>query len=237
MRIAILIDFDNMTWHHQSLGILDCARRVLDDDTLFTNTGNIVCDVRVYGGWYENDTLTKRAQDVARELGDDFPAAYTRTSVTHGKMTFRINAEMAYALIEAPRDHLLSTFKRRSVQDNVRINQPEHLNCQNTDCMLVQIDSMLKTKMCPISNCDNNLEDMWFRSEQKQVDTMLTCDILHSHNAGYELVVVLSSDDDFLPPLLSLKHRGQRAIRVHTKQPNRRRRPQFGSNVEERLLQ
>jgi len=38
--------------------------------------------------------------------------------------------------------------------------------------------------------------------EQKMVDTMLACDVVEGVRQGFELVVVLGSDSDLVPPII-----------------------------------
>jgi uncharacterized LabA/DUF88 family protein len=78
---------------------------------------------------------------------------------------------------------------------------------------------LLKTGSCPMAGCNVAIPDLVYRHEQKIVDTMLTCDLIHAATAGYDRVLLISGDDDFLPSLRSVLLRGVAAIRFHTK-PN-----------------
>ncbi len=56
--------------------------------------------------------------------------------------------------------------------------------------------------------------------EQKIVDTMLTCDLIYAARLSYDRIILISGDDDFLPPLRTALLRGATVFRIH---------PQVGS--------
>lgn len=70
---VILIDYDNLLHSQKSAGILDVVTKALIQFPFEPSETRLGCDVRVYGGWYEEATMTRMAQDVTVELQRDFP--------------------------------------------------------------------------------------------------------------------------------------------------------------------
>lgn len=62
-------------------------------------------------------------------------------------------------------------------------------------------------------------DDLVYRHEQKIVDTMLACDMIYSPTQDYQHLILISDDDDFLPPLRTVLLRGIPVARFHPK-PN-----------------
>lgn len=51
---------------------------------------------------------------------------------------------------------------------------------------------------------------------------MLTCDLIYAADGGAQRVILVSGDDDFLPPLRTAILRGATAVRFHTKPDSQR---------------
>ena len=71
---AVFIDYANLSFHQKSAGILDVVTRALIQTPMRPGTTRGRCDVRVYGGWYEDMLITQLAQNLAASLQRDFPA-------------------------------------------------------------------------------------------------------------------------------------------------------------------
>jgi uncharacterized LabA/DUF88 family protein len=207
----IFVDYDNLTEELKSKGLLDLVRKILfelEHDRLLKR---VKCNIRVYGGWYEGANLTNLAEKIVLETLRDFP----KTTCIDG-ISLLIEAEVAFSLIEEPAHHLFNTYRRKAKPNNIRIKSQEFVGCSETNCLIPQIKKLFKTGKCPKSGCTIDTR-LLYRNEQKIVDTMLTCDIVYSSQLGPNLVVLVSSDDDFLPPIRSISLRGIRTLRCHTK--------------------
>ncbi|MCC5619748.1 NYN domain-containing protein [Nostoc sp. CHAB 5715] len=77
--------------------------------------------------------------------------------------------------------------------------------------------TLIRTGQCAKPGCSTNSSNLVYRHEQKTVDTMLSCDLIHGGYAQYDVVVLVSGDDDFLPPLRTVLLQGTSAIRIHPK--------------------
>lgn len=213
----VFVDYDNLLPTQKTAGILDVVTRVLVQvpwDPSITR-GN--CEVRVYGGWYEGNQITRMAQDLTVELQRDFPAIIRIPLVNNNNLTLKANAELAVSLLQEPGHHLFNTFRRKGKPSNVRVEKPSDVGCVDTSCVLPQMKQLLKSGNCPKAGCTVSNCDLVYRHEQKIVDTMLTCDLIHAVDRVSSRVILVSGDDDFLPPLRTVLLRGGAAVRCHPK--------------------
>ncbi len=224
MKLAIFIDYDNLLDGHKMSGILDVATKTLLQTPISSSIVRGTCDIRIYGGWYEGPTMTKRAQELAVAINNEFPAIIRVPSQTGEISSFTANAELAVAMMEEPSHHLFGTYRKKGKPNNLRVQQPEEVGCTDQTCPLPVAKRLLKTGSCPISSCIVTAADLVYRHEQKIVDTMLACDMVYAPSLNYNQLILVSGDDDFLPPLRTVLLRGTPVARFHPK-PNQTRTP------------
>lgn len=231
---AVFIDYDNLLETQKTAGILDVVIKALIQVPLELVTARAKCDVRVYGGWYEGTQITRRAQDVAVEIQQDFPKVIRLPVAGCGHILVSTNAELAVALLQEPGHHLFNTYRRKGKPANVRVVEPGIVGCTDQTCILPLIKKLLNSGNCPKAGCGVATGDLVFRDEQKIVDTMLSCDLIHAANGVADRVILVSGDDDFLPPLRTILLRGAVAVRFHPR-PNCQRAsfPQGGTQLLE----
>ena len=217
----ILVDYSNLLPRQKEAGVLDLVTRVLAgvDWEAGLTRGN--CEVRLYGGWYEEDQITRDAQDLTVELQRDFPAI-AQVPVEWGNIAFNTKADLAVSLLQEPAAHLFRTYRRKERVTNVRVQTQSVVGCTDSSCVLPLMKKILKSGSCPKAGCSIERDDLIFRHEQKIVDTMLTCDMVHATDRDYSKVILVSDDDDFIPPLRTVLLRGKSAVRCNPK-PNRQR--------------
>lgn len=221
-KFAIFIDYDNLLQSQKSAGILDVVTKTLIQLPLDAEISRARCDVRIYGGWYEGVQITRLAQDVTIEIHKDFPTII-RIPVESGKyIQISTNAELAVALMKEPGHHLFNTFRRKSKVGNIRVETPSNIGCVESDCILPLVKKLLRNGSCPKSSCGVTSGELVYRAEQKIVDTMLSCDLIHASSEKTQMIILVSSDDDFLPPLRTIILNGTNAVRFHPKQNNQR---------------
>ena len=236
-RCEIFIDYDNLLPSQKTAGILDVVTKTLIQMPFGVAATRVKCEVRVYGGWYEGATMTRLAQDVTVEIQRDFPKITRLPIGGGGHRVVSVNAELAVALIEEPGHHLFNTYRRKGKPANVRVEEPTVVGCTDPDCVLPLMEKLLRTGNCPKPGCGVAVGDLVYRDEQKIVDTMLSCDMIYAADNGANHIVLVSGDDDFLPPLRTVLLRGTAAVRFHPK-PNFQRAsfPQGGAALLERDL-
>lgn len=220
MKLVIFIDYDNLLDGHKSSGILDVTTKALLQTPISSSSVRGTCHIRIYGGWYEGPTMTKRAQELAVTIGNDFPAIIRVPNQTGEIASLAANAELAVAMMEEPNHHLFGTYRKKGKPGNLRVQQPAEVGCTDPACPLLMATRLLKTGSCPLSSCAVTAADLVYRHEQKIVDTMLACDMVYAPTQDYNQLILVSGDDDFLPPLRTVLLRGTPVARFHPK-PNR----------------
>ena len=221
MKLIVFIDYDNLLELQRLAGVLDIVTKALLQTPLDSAATRGTCDVRIYGGWYEGATLTRLAQDVSVAIHNEFPALVRVLGGARQIITFMTKAELAVALLEEPSHLLFNTYRRRGKPANIRIQSPATLGCPQVACPLPIARKLLKTGKCSFPTCTVTADDLVYRHEQKIVDTMLSCDLIYAAEFGYDRIILLSGDDDFLPPLRTALLRGAATVRFHPKPSNR----------------
>lgn len=216
---VVFIDYDNLLPTQKTTGILDVVTKVLVQTPSVRFVPRSRCEVRIYGGWYEGSQITQLAQNVTIEIQRDFPAII-RIPISGGSaIAVASNAELAVSLMQEPGHHMFNTYRRKGKPANIRIETPQAIGCIDNSCPLPLMKKLLRHGNCPKLGCSSTHGDLVYRHEQKLVDTMLSCDLVHAATAGATHVVLVSGDDDFLPPLRTVLLKGMGATRFHPK-PN-----------------
>ncbi|MBU1245184.1 NYN domain-containing protein [Myxococcota bacterium] len=219
---AIFIDYDNLLPAHKSSGILDVVTKVLMQVPRVPGSLMARCEVRIYGGWYEETAITRLAENVTIELVRDFPATIRLPNAMGNPTTVETTGELAVALLQEPGHHLFNTYRRKGKPSNIRVMQPASIGCIDPDCILPMVKKLLKKGTCPKHGCNISVTDLVYRHEQKIVDSMLACDLIFAADSGVQHIVLVGGDDDFLPPLRTITLRGASVVRFFTK-PNDQR--------------
>lgn len=225
MNFSVFIDYDNLLDIHKISGVRDIVTKALlkalIQAPINSSATRGTCSIRVYGGWYEGTVMTQLAQDVAVAVQREFPAIiHLPTSLSGQNISLAMTAELAVALLEEPSHHLFNTYRKKGKPTNVRVQTPAVVGCSDIACPLPQARKLIRTGKCPISTCIITTSELVYRHEQKIVDTMLTCDLIYTTQLGYDRVILISGDDDFLPPIRTALLRGTTIVRFMTK-PNR----------------
>lgn len=237
MKFIVFIDYDNLSHLQKETGILDIVTKALVQTPLDGVSTRTSCDVRIYGGWYEGTQITRLAEKVTIEIQEDFPKVIRLHAPSGDRIFISTNAELAVALLQEPGHHLFNTYRRKGKPTNVRVANPSIIGCMRSDCILPKVKSILSKGRCPIDGCSVAEDNLIYRHEQKIVDTMLSCDLVHAATGVSDRVILISGDDDFLPPLRAVLLSGVEAIRFHPK-PSRHRVafPQGGARLLEMEL-
>ena len=125
--------------------------------------------------------------------------------------------EIAVSMLQEPGHHLFNTYRKKGRPGNIRVKSPIEANCLDTDCILPMMKKLLKKGKCSKIGCSISDNNLIYRHEQKLIDTMLTCDLIYVAQSGVDKVILISGDDDFLPPLRTVLLQGQAVIRFHPK--------------------
>lgn len=227
-NIAIFVDYDNLTESQQLNGLNMLISSVFLKMSDILNNNQYECTVRLYGGWFEAASLTQVAQDIVAEIQNNFPTII-RIPTQSGAAKIKVVAELAEALMQDPSISFVSTYRRKENVPNVRFDKSIVTTCTDTSCPIPSAQKLIKSGFCPVQQCASSSSKLVYKGEQKLVDTMLACDLLYSSVLRTWLNILISSDDDFVPPLnimhLNGAQYGAQIYRIHTKPSTMRVNP------------
>src|SRR5438105_13422731 len=93
----ILVDFSNVPDADRRHGVLLLCEKIVNAIGYARIGSSTRINIRLYDGWYENNTLTRTAQDVAAQVHATMPAACPMSDGTNLKKV-HLNAELDYSL-------------------------------------------------------------------------------------------------------------------------------------------
>ena len=155
--------------------------------------------VRLYGGWYQDHNLTNTASDVQTKVQqiDLFP-------IIREKKKYDGSIEVVstqYGLSEI----WYNTLQEKAGIPRLRIDE----NHQDSACEqkknifpvhLLQKFLQKKNTICRNPGCSTEHSKVFYRREQKMVDTMMTCDIItYSAEEDVTSLYIVSDDIDLFP--------------------------------------
>jgi hypothetical protein len=124
-----------------------------------------------------------------------------------GLSYLRIRFEFADALLQHALDGQQiavqgTVLSRASAQTTIPIANAQFV-CREPECEIKRVRRWIKNKKaCFRKDCKKQFSDFWTRTEQKQVDTHLTSDLLTARYADeYDALVLVSDDLDFVPAM------------------------------------
>jgi uncharacterized LabA/DUF88 family protein len=232
--MIILVDYDNIETAILRLGIVHVVNRIVSKIEPTEVDSNHRITIRLYGGWYLDSSFTHLAQALSADVSANFP----NTSMLSDNSTrVIIKCEMAYSILADPTNHLFNTFRPRGMPSGLKAYNPNiSCGCTNATCPIVATHLFLRNNKCGVCNTVKP-EDVFYRGEQKLVDTMLTSDLIFSSNQSANLGVV-SSDDDFWPGIKTTLATGKKVIQIHTRNrtmPNSYTRTTLSNYIQKQL--
>jgi uncharacterized LabA/DUF88 family protein len=213
--MLILVDYDNVDINISRHGVLHVINRIVSkiDSADVGNSKRI--NIRLYGGWYEHNNFTPRAQMLSTDLVANFPNTARLSDNSTSVIT---NCEMAYSILADPTNHLFHTYRSRGMPSGLRANHPSNVGCNAASCPIISTYNFFRNNLCTACNSIKP-SDIFYRGEQKLVDTMLTSDLIFSSFQNVNIAIV-SSDDDFWPGIKTTLTLGRRIIQLHTRNRN-----------------
>ena len=236
MSLILLVDWDNLDGAYAQRGLLWVAERALVAAINAGASPPSNAQLRLYGGWFDENRLSRRAQDLSAQAQRDFPRAI---GLAPGDPPILTKVELAYSLAATPSHILFKTYRLRSdAPSNLAFRTWPPTHCGNaTGCALTPTASFLQTGQCPRNGCSVRLLGALSRPEQKLVDTMLVADMIHyAMQSPQPEIVVVTSDDDVIPGICAAVHVGARVIQLHTR-PDRKTDPRYIRPLGTKFLQ
>jgi uncharacterized LabA/DUF88 family protein len=208
-----LVDYDNVSFAGRRPSAKEVARVCLSlmrADPLYDGD----CIVRLYGGWYGPEGLTRRGEELVREIDADFPVRIPRSD----KRCSHIKVELVSSLLALPGQVFDNTYRKVKGLPRIDLVEEGLANCQHSeDCAAKAVIKWSRAKKCPMG-CPVHVADVFEISRQKLVDSILVCDILTlAADSVTFSVFVVSDDDDLVPAAVLARIRGMRLSLVRTK--------------------
>lgn len=167
--------------------------------------------IRLYGGWYNEMSLTKQASGLQQLLYNVsvFP------KVQNGRI-INGSIEMVSELYGIPDFTWGYTYKETNGIKRVRIDfdKVDDICSNNRDScpkFILYNITRNKERKCKVEGCNSVHKDIFKGIEQKMVDTLIACDILSFADEDTTKGLVVISDDQDHFPSLALAIERQRA--------------------------
>ncbi len=213
--INVLIDYDNVLQSDRQKGLNYVVKSILKKLPKSVLPHGTYIVVRLYGGWYRLNQLSRYAQDLSIQIKRHYPGTLALGTANMRRSVF-VSVVLARSLLIDPSRDILNTYRVRGVPSNLRPKAfPFQACAQNAMCPLAGAHTLLQTGRCPDSSCGVIIADVITRREQKLVDTMLTADLIHAASSGTSDIVVVSNDDDLWPGIRTAIYLGAFVHHIH----------------------
>jgi len=215
----VLIDYDNFEKARPleaNKGLLYFADVLINAVTSLGECNYSRIKIRLYGGWYLSKKPTIKSQKISTEIGKCFPTVLNIKDINGKVVKVNLSMELAYSLLELPQRQFINTLRIRDLEVTAKCKHPIVKGCARADCGMIDFYNIFKTRKCPQGDCQIELDGLLEKTEQKLVDTMLSLDLLYAGQVLSNTLVIVSSDDDFLPAIASVINKGKKVIHVHT---------------------
>lgn len=213
--MIVLVDYNNVLETERRRGIVYLVDRIISvlDPEHIRRYRRIA--LRLYDGWYEMQSPTRHAQQIAADVQKAFPSTRTLTDKA-GAFNAIVNVELAYSLRCDPGVNIWHTYRQRSTFNNLSCHPPHSVGCTSPACVLSPIHTFFSTGKCPTPGCNVTPSDLFTRNEQKLVDSMIVADMFFWHLSSHAELAIVSSDDDLWPAIRMLLLRGMKVFHIHT---------------------
>ena len=215
-EMLILVDYDNLgMYKHKSIN--DIVTITLSRALRHIGEARIHCQVRLYGGWFTKEGQSGEGKEVLLKLQGNENIIEKQVGKNGQWVVAIVHIEMASSILQKPEHDLFFTYRTKARTYDIRVKKQEEVACGQDSCLLPLLAKFLKTRKCPREGCSVGADDLVWRNEQKLVDSMIVCDLLYSAGAQVNYIVLVSDDDDFVPPLIALSVMNKQVIRVSPK--------------------
>lgn len=194
--MIILIDYDNLPKPMLRTRLCDVVETILSkiefEPEAFIE--NVSC--RLYGGWLKWRSLSQRAQDLSRQIHGDFPFPFRVSN----EVRVIAKAELATSLACDPLNIFPNTFRMWAQPAPFYVKRFPVSECAApNNCPISVVNPFVYNKICTYAGCDVSPETVFYRAEQKLVDSMIVVDLVHFATYQEEHLVLVSGDDDMWP--------------------------------------
>ncbi|MCP4538319.1 MAG: NYN domain-containing protein [Chloroflexi bacterium] len=226
----VLVDYDNIDRNIRVKGAKYALERITSK--LCKHVPDLPRGLmfRLYGGWYNQTSMTKYAQDLSLQLTNNFPYVFRPIPPAKTVKPLVLQATLARALLIDPTNNLLHTFRERA-RPRLRVKSPKSLGCSQGDCGLRHLEALSKKGKCPEPGCSVTIQDIIVKKEQKLVDVMLASDLLYlAETQSHNLTVVVTSDEDLWPAIQQALIKKNKSL-IHVQAKSNHHTPTYYSHL------
>lgn len=204
MKSVVIVDFDNFFPRQMSeypAERLESFFNSIISDIINNNKDISEIIIRLYGGWYQGNGYSKKASELQATLQGIslFPIIINNVRII-GSLEM---AEQMYGV-----NHIwTNTFQEKAGIQKVKIDWTRTGDsCTHSapTCPVKILSNFIKNSSHQCSNigCSTIHSNVFFRREQKIVDTMMTCDVLSfSEESDVNTIYIISDDIDLFPSI------------------------------------
>lgn len=141
--MEILVDYNNVQEGDRRRGVVFVVDKIIDALGPASLATSSHINVRLYDGWYENQTPTRKCQQIAAEVEANTPRTVV---VGDGQQQSKciVNIELAYSLKSAPAQHIWHTYRPTYYPDDVRCRDPRVKVFTDPQCPIPHISTQCK---------------------------------------------------------------------------------------------
>ena len=209
----VLVDYYNIPQQERRKGVAYLINRIMSVIVpSHVSARERRVDLRLYGGWYEETSPTRDAQQIERELPGP-----TLIPMDGDRRSLMVNVELAYSMRCDPVHHISYTLRSKTAPRWLEFTDPTAAGCQLAGrCPLRPGYEFFVRGDCPEQGCPVTSRLIVRRREQKLVDTMLAADVFFNVHSNAQQVAIVSSDDDLWPAINTALQFGVGVVHVHT---------------------
>lgn len=213
----LLVDVDNLgnlRGRDQGCTVDDAIRDILSR-SLDGGSGEEYVVIRLYGGWFDGEELSRAASDAMAHLLPRlaFPL------VVDGRLV-RGRSELAKALLAVPSLRWSRTVVFKDGLPPFKIRKHDESGCSHrseSGCAWATLRRLRNGKTCAVAACDRKVKDCAEFSQQKLVDCLLSLDTVDSAaDAAVHRVLVMSDDRDIVPGVVRAAIAGSANVELWT---------------------
>ena len=203
-KAIVILDYNNVFCINHNITV-EQRRFIMSSllrDIVQDHTNVDYIDVRLYGGWYQDNVLTRIGSQVMAEhlTMDLFPIITDDQRTIHGrqKVVESIHG-IDYIWYNTYREKpgiprlIINRSSRNELCDNNRNHCPVHI---------LERFARNQNRICSVDGCETNNGDAFLQMGQKMVDAMMVCDLVSfSRSDDVDSLYVLTDDVDLFPAL------------------------------------
>lgn len=220
--LYVLVDFDNLAATTKRKPIMSIIKGIFEviHESLLVGKKHVI--FRLYGGWSLDDgRSTKLATQMICDLDGSIILA-RKLQYSGENLEFIVRPTLATAALAMPSTQLLGTYQpKRSLRNTFIDSKFLNGNCTNSNgCRLCDTENLVKEMKCPDTKCNIEFDQIFYTSEQKQVDTLIIADMAFVVFTKLDpSIVIVSSDADMWPGVLLCLQQNVKVQQISTNTP------------------